>query len=250
MTYFTRLLSPLILLLCALSLSTAFAASTPAAITPFVVTLNVEKFGMKLGVTRLEMTQPMEGHYRFVLTTKTSGLVRWFVRDEVVEISEGILRADAVIPLSYEYSQTGGKKEEILKTEFDWESGRAITTGTSGRVEHEIVEGTVDRLSIYLAVMTRLKNNSKELTLSMIDKTKLYDYSLEPMGLEKLDTPTGPITTLVLKRANDKPNRDTRIWMAPSFDYLPVRICQESKGSKDFEMTLAKVEGFSSPDSP
>lgn len=230
--------------------TTSASVSAPAAplLRPFVLSLDVEKLGMRLGVTRLELTLSENHQYRFVLSTKTSGLARWFVRDEVTEISEGVIDETGIVPHRYQFDQSGGSEVVQLSTVFDWDKGEAVTTGSKGRVVHELVPGTVDRLSIYLAVMTHLKRQQPgQLSLPMIDKTKLYEYSLEPLGLEKLTSPVGSLTTLVLKRSNDRPERLTRIWMAPEFDYLPVRIRQDTNGSKDFEMFISTVSGFPTP---
>jgi hypothetical protein len=219
------------------------AASTAALETPrlkpFVLLLDVEKFGLRLGRAELKLTFPEENRYHFVLTTQTRGVARLLVRDVVIEVSEGIIDERGVVPLRYQYDQRGGKDQVEIVTQFDWKEGVAHTTGTEGEFEHELRRGVVDRLSIYLAAMVHLKRQEpSQLTLAIIDKTKLYDYALEPIGLDKIDSPLGSLTTLVLKRSNDRPERLSRIWMAPQFDYLPVRIRQDSKGKKDFEMNL------------
>ena len=64
-----------------------------------------------------------------------------------------------------------------------------------------------------------------------------YDYVIE--GEETVMTGMGEIATVVIRRDSERGAR--RIWLAPSLDYLPVRLYVDEKGH-EFTMIVQSVE--------
>ena len=69
---------------------------------------------------------------------------------------------------------------------------------------------------------------------------KEYQYRHE--GSATLDTPIGKLETVVYTSQRAGANRLTRLWIAPSLGFLPVRAEQLRKGKRELQLTLKTVE--------
>ncbi len=62
--------------------------------------------------------------------------------------------------------------------------------------------------------------------LTVVENGKLREYFARLLGHEALSGPDGPLETLVFEHQRNGSRRATTFWLAPSLDYLPVRIEQ------------------------
>jgi hypothetical protein len=205
---------------------------------------------MTLGTTTLTLKRTPPDHYIYQLSTQTRGLARLFVKDTILETSSGRIRASSVLPSRYVYIQTGGSKESMISAQIESDTQRAIITGSEGNFDLELQAGTVDRLAVHLAMMLYLQNNSLPAQFHLLDKTRLKEYTLVETGSETLKTPVGTFSTLIITRDEESGGRKTQMWVAPQLNYLPLRIRQDKNGSREFEMNLTQLEGFSLSPTP
>ena len=74
----------------------------------------------------------------------------------------------------------------------------------------------------------------------MVKKDKVEKTPFKKVGSTKVTVPAGTFDTIRVDRIHDDNDRSTSFWLAPSLDYLPVKVSQVNEGKK-MEMELTKV---------
>lgn len=202
----------------------------------------LKRNGITLGISTRSLTTAKDGTYIYSSTTKATGIIAWFVKDHIDEYSTWTFDGTRLQPLEYVYNRHGGSKTRHVNLKFDWQ--RHIVTNTiDGKPWHmEIPPDAQDKLVYQLAIMYDLLNGKKKLEYKIADGGKLKDYAFDIEGKEVVNTALGKINTVRIQRIGDK--RDTTVWCAPQFSYLPVRLEQHDTDGSNLTMQLTSVRGF------
>ncbi|BFM17212.1 hypothetical protein R50073_33950 [Maricurvus nonylphenolicus] len=148
-----------------------------------------------------------------------------------------------LVPQLYEYHRTGLGKDRHAVLTFDWQEGKVTNNVQQKPWSMDVPQATLDKLSYQLQLRNDLLNASPDLQYQVADGGRLKDYSFELMGEEVLQTPIGKVNTVKIKRirAADK-KRITYLWLAQDWNYLVVRLRQQEKDGKHYEINLARAE--------
>ncbi len=220
------------------------AADEPLAgpLAEFSAIYALSRNGIALGTSRLELSLRADGRYLYSSSVTPGGLLSLFVSDKVEESSLMALENDGLRPHHYRYHRFGGKKERLVELDFDWH-GMQVTNDIGGkRWSMEIPEGTLDKLGYQLAIMRDLKRGLRDMEYAIADGGKLKRYYLTVSGEETVETDLGPLRALRIERTKESSKKTTRIWCAPSLDYLPVMIEQVKKGDETLRMVIQSLE--------
>jgi len=219
----------------------AVPAGLPASlgILPFRMNYHVLRNGWHLGNAVFEL-QRDDGIWHFHSRAKASGLASLFVHSTFSESSrfrvhDGILR-----PLSYTYKDSGnaGHDEHLS---FDWPRG--VATDTKGDKTHafRIVPGMLDRLTAQLELSRELESGVPlAKTFVVINGGKVKRFRLKRHGKDEIGTPAGSFHTERVARHDPKSGRVTTFWLAPKYDWLPVKIEQREPGKATITFVLSK----------
>jgi hypothetical protein len=99
-----------------------------------------------------------------------------------------------------------------------------------------------DSLSVQVALMCALAAGQSPKSFQLIDKDEVKEYQYTHERDEKLDTPVGKLDTVVYTSQKKGSKRLTRLWIAPSLGFLPVRAEQVNKGKRELQLQLKAVE--------
>lgn len=162
--------------------------------------------------------------FLFRSDTRATGLISLFRDDHVVEESTWKFDGGALKPLNYLYRRTGGGKKRNVAVKFDWDKNRItnIVNGDSWKMPTR--PDVMDKLLYQLAIMYDLEAGKRSLSYTIADGGKIKTYKFEPRGLETIDTPLGKLHTLKVVRFRRNSNRETTLWCAIRFGYLPVKV--------------------------
>lgn len=99
-----------------------------------------------------------------------------------------------------------------------------------------------DRLLSQLKVRCLVKSGEKQFTLNVLNKDQIKPQSFQVKTAENLSLPIGDITAVKVERLRDhKSKYSTTVWLAPQWDYLPVKVIQDNDGEV-LTLELIKVE--------
>lgn len=95
-----------------------------------------------------------------------------------------------------------------------------------------------DDLSLEVQIRQDLLNGKFSGNYYMAKKDKVEKTPFKKSGNTKVTVPAGTFDTVRVDRIHDDNSRSTSFWLAPSLDYLPVKVSQINDGKKmDLELT-------------
>lgn len=98
-----------------------------------------------------------------------------------------------------------------------------------------------DDLSLETQIRQDLLNNTFNGNYHMVLKDKIKAAPFKKAGSVKVTVPAGTFSTIKVERNFGKnSNRSTTFWLAPSLDYLPIKVAHNENGKKML-MELSKV---------
>ncbi|OAU98933.1 MULTISPECIES: DUF3108 domain-containing protein [Moraxella] len=97
-----------------------------------------------------------------------------------------------------------------------------------------------DDLSLEAQIRQELINGKFSGSYQLVKKTEIETTKFRRAGNTKITVPAGTYDTVRIDRIHDDRDRATSFWLAPSLDYLPVRVSQTTKG-KIISMELTKI---------
>ena len=101
--------------------------------------------------------------------------------------------------------------------------------------------GALDDLSLEVQIREDLLNNRFSGTYYMAKKDKVEKTSFKKVGTYNVTVPAGTYQTVRIDRIHNDSGRTSSFWLAPSLNYLPVKISQINDGKK-MEMQLTGVQ--------
>lgn len=200
----------------------------------------IEADGMSLG--KLERTLKQSADDSYILKTKTyvTGFWAIFIKDRVNEESRFAMVDGKLIPKSYHYTKK--KKGKLIKESiiFNTDKGTIVSSSDSGKQSFPFTGSESDKLFYQFRIREALRRGESELQFSVIDRMRLRSYRFKAGQLEVVDTPMGKIEAVRVERINEE-TRKTVLWFAPSLDYLPVKIVQDT-GDHSFSSTIISTQ--------
>jgi len=204
---------------------TWLALCVPAwAAPPASIKASYEIFsnGMKIGKID-EIFSRNKDRYTLSSTTTPLGLLAIFKPQKVFISSSGLINAQGLRPLRFEY-QREGDASKTVSAEFDWPKQQLTLINPALRSTITLPEGTQDRLSAMYQFMFLTLKNTATVSFPMTNGSKLDDYHYATGALQKLDTPAGQFNSLYLDSQAKPGEHRTELWLATQRYNLPCKV--------------------------
>jgi hypothetical protein len=201
-----------------------------AALTPHEAVYAASYNG--LPITAKKTLARSDDGYRLSLVAKN--LLGRIAETEAFHLDD----SGTIHPDSYHYERSifGRGREEIMTVEPGRSEAIYLRKGERHVIEME--DSYLGPLSYQLAMRRDLIENNPELCYQVIYRGRVKEYRFRRLGEEKLKTRAGTFDTIKLERVRDDDQRETLLWVAPSLDYLPVRLWQREEDGESYEMEL------------
>ncbi|MGM8910918.1 DUF3108 domain-containing protein [Psychrobacter sp. 1U1] len=120
-------------------------------------------------------------------------------------------------------------------------SSKEVTSTYKGKTTTmNMAQQAFDDLSLEVQIRQDLLNGDFSGNYYMAKKNKVEKTPFKKSGNTKITVPAGTFDTVRVDRIHDDNSRSTSFWLAPSLDYLPVKVSQVNDGKKmDLELTKA-----------
>lgn len=150
----------------------------------------------------------------------------------IEERSVFTLSGNQVVPSHYEYQRTGLGDSKDFSLDYDRQASQLIIHTAKASKPQPLPEHLQDPLSHQEQMRLDLLCESASadttadqvLTYAVAKKKGIRPYRYSAIGYVDLDTPLGKLHTLQLEKVDDDGKRKTRIWLAPDWDYLLVKL--------------------------
>ena len=221
---------------------TAETRADEPLLTPFNAMYTVKREGMVIGENQRTLTAGKDGRYVYESIARATGWVAWLFRDEVLERSVWVYANSRIRPLEYTYGRSRGRNQRRVQLAFDWDRKLVTNNVDSDAWRMPLPDDAQDKLVYQLSIMRDMQRPHPDLVYHIADGGMIKTYKFAITGQENLPTPMGTMHTVKIERVGDK--RDTSVWLAPSLQYLPVKISQTDKDGSELSMHLSSVTGI------
>ena len=217
------------------------AAAADPPIPAFEAEYQVKYGRLTLGESRLELSYPEPGQYRYEMYLAPRGLARAILGTDLTDISEGRVADDgALVPERFIHKREG-RDERHEETRFDREAERIHFPDAEAIA---LEDGAVDRLLPQLLIMRDLAETFDQvLAYRIADDGEISEYRFERQGRERVSVPFGSQRAERLQRVREgDSDRESNAWVYPRMSNLPLKIEHIADG-RTFVMELKEVSG-------
>ena len=172
----------------------------------------------------------------------TTGFVNVIVRGELDEVSRFLVVDGALVPNRYYYREKLLGKEQVADLHFDPATLQISNRGDKEWVKEYPADG-IDELLAQLQLMLAVMRGERELAFNVIDRRgRAREYAFRISGEEAVTTAAGELRAVRVDYLDARrPGRETYIWFAPEFAYLPVLIHQEREDGTTWRYELTEL---------
>lgn len=178
--------------------------------------------------------------------TKSGSSYNYSVKGSIVGI--------ASVNQSASFSLTGGKiipssssmSFKVLgvgnthNVKFNNGAKTVVSTYKSKATTIKMTKQAYDDLSLEAQIRQELINGRFTGNYHLVKKTNIEATRFKKSGTSKITVPAGTYEAVRIDRVHDDKGRATSIWVAPSLNYIPIKVSQTNDG-KTISMELTKV---------
>jgi hypothetical protein len=197
---------------------------------------------MGAGTSTLQLTRTSPTEFTYQSSNTARGLFRLAIPDTITQVSHMTMVDGKVRPLSYTGDDGSSDTDKDVSLKFDWTAMRVTGTAENKPVDVALTPGVQDSLSVQVALMCALAVHESPKSFQLIEKSEIKEYQYTHEGNATLETPAGKLDTVVYTSQRKGAKRLTRLWIAPSLGFLPVRAEQVNKGKRELQLQLKSVE--------
>jgi hypothetical protein len=219
----------------------AGASETPPP-TPFVAKFAIEWKGITAGFSTLELTRNSPDNYTYRSRNLARGIFRLVFPDAISQESTLSIVNGEVRPLSYHADDGERDSDKAVTLQFDWQARRVTGVAEKKPVDLALEKGTQDSLSVQITLMQELSAGRSPKSFWLIDDDAIKEYTYTREGTTTLDTPLGKLEAVIYRSERPGSDRVTRLWLAPSLGYLPVRAERSRAGKVDFGLSIRELK--------
>lgn len=140
------------------------------------------------------------------------------------------------------YASTTYKIFGIGRTHKLQYSGSKVVSTYKGRARTlSMPRQAYDELSLEVQIRQELLNGKFSGSYYLVKKDKVERVRFRKSGNTRVSVPAGTYNTVKVSRVHGDSGRRTTFWLAPSLDYLPVKVIQSNDGKK-VELKLSSVK--------
>jgi hypothetical protein len=209
---------------------------------PFTAIYAIEWRGMGAGTSTIELTKTAPNSFRYQSRNAARGIFRVALPGTIMQTSDLSIVGAEVKPLSFTAEDGSSDTARDVNLKFDWEARRVTGTAENEPVDVPIEPGVQDPGSVQIALMRELAAGRSPTSFMMIDKNEVKEYQYKREGDETVDTALGKIDTVIYTSQRTGSTRLTRLWIAPSLGYVPVRGEQMRKGKREFTLQIRSLK--------
>lgn len=212
---------PVFALALLLPVAGAPAESLPA---PFEADYEGAKFPL---TAKAKITLSRVGDY-YRYTLRGSIFAAFYKWTEVYDCSVLHVRGSELYPLEYVHRDTR-KRRRNVHTRFDWANGTVRTTAADGSVQE--IKGLKRVAWDVMSIQVRMRADMPDASpgdafdYALVRRGRVTQHRARVQGVEALET--GKQSLRTVKVSTEGAKRETTLWFAKDYAWLPVRISMD-----------------------
>ena len=188
-----------------------------------------------VGIARIVFILDKNRTYILTSMVNTEGLTSK-MRGTLMLKSEGVVTTAGLTPSYFSY-QDNTDKNKSHSVRFAWSDGILQMHSPSGDSSETLPAATQDTLSAIYQFMFAPPSENTQVSTTNGKNLRLSTYNFQ--GEVLLTTPLGELKTIHLVKSDD--DGELELWLAPDYQYLPIKIRQTEKNGSFIEQTATKI---------
>ncbi len=205
-------------------------------------TYEVLRRGRKAGELQVVLTAAGDGLWRLDSQTEATALMARMLRVFAEESGYFLWQAGQAVPLTYHHVSRGPNRSRFWQHRYDWEHMRSQSHTWQGDLLIELEPGTVDPLTLRLAMAARLHSPTQrniDHQFFVLERDEIEIQHFRHLGQERLELDSGCFETVrFLRYRKEGSSRNYYSWHAAETDWLPVRIIQNKSDRDELDIRL------------
>jgi hypothetical protein len=232
------------LLFGALAMTAHEACVADAGVATYTATYTVQYKGKEAGVSDWSVRSLGDDRYEFLARITAKGMLKLIRPKPTIERSQFRLEGNTLRPLEYWFEDGSRSGEDNWHVVFDWERRVATVSTAEARRELNVPGNAIDIGTLKAAVMRDLAAKGLPGPYEITDEDSVGTYEYTDGGAATLETGVGSLETRIFVQQRAGSSRSTWMWVAPSLDFLPVRVEQRRDNEVQTSFLLTSVEGL------
>jgi hypothetical protein len=208
----------------------------------FVAKFAIEWHGITAGYTTLELTRTAPNTFTYKSSNVARGIFKLAFPDVISQTSTFTVVNGEVVPATYHADDGAPDSDNAVTLRFDWQTRRVSGIAEKKPVDLPLQSGTQDTLSVQIELMIEVAAGRSPKSFWLIDNDEIKEYKYTREGTETLDTPLGKLDTVRYRSEHAGSDRVTRLWLASSLGYLPIRAERSRAGKVDFGLVIRELK--------
>ena len=208
----------------------------------FVAKFAIEWHGITAGYTTLELTRTAPNTFTYKSSNVARGIFKLAFPDVISQTSTFTVVNGEVVPATYHADDGAPDSDKAVTLRFDWQTRRVSGIAEKKPVDLPLQSGTQDTLSVQIELMIEVAAGRSPKSFWLIDNDEIKEYKYTREGTETLDTPLGKLDTVRYRSEHAGSDRVTRLWLASSLGYLPIRAERSRAGKVDFGLEIRELK--------
>ena len=207
---------------------------------PFEASYDWIWHGMTVAVTYLKLEQTGDT-WTYTSRSEPRGIGRLLAqRPKTVSVLK--TTDHGVQPLSYQGDDGTGSTKRTVDVRYDWSQHRVTGVYEDIPVNLTLTNGLQDDASVQVAMMSELLHGRTPEHFSLLDKNTVREYRYARAGAETLQTPLGPVVTVIYSSQRANSLHLNRYWCAPDRGYIPLRVQQKRGDEVQWTMEIRTLK--------
>jgi Protein of unknown function (DUF3108) len=234
-----RDIRPLPLSLAALLAVMVMSVARADELRPFEASYDWIWHGMTVASTKLQL-EKSDDTWTYTSRSEPRGIGRVLSqRPKTVSVLR--VTPDGVEPLSYKGDDGTSSRKRTVDVKYDWNQHHITGVYEQTPVDLPLTPGVQDDSSVQIAMMVELLAGRTPQRFSLLDKDSVRDYLYTRDGEETLQTPLGPVATVIYSSQRKNSPHVNRYWCAPDRGYIPMRVQQKRGDEVQWTMEIQSL---------
>ena len=210
-------------LILALPSRAAFADEPLAPFTAtYLINYSIASAEMSVGLSPADTPE----EYLYESNTVAKGAARLVIRRAAKQSTRFRYHDGGLQPLSFTLTDGTSNGEHNVDITFDWDAAKASYTSPELTRDIELTPGTLDLLTVQIAVMRDLERGADKLSYTVVEEGELIQYEYVSQGEDTVTVGAGEFEALKYELRREGSRRILMHWFAPSLGHFPVRMEQ------------------------
>ena len=228
----------------ALAVAADEASGADAAVATYTATYRVEYKGKEAGVSEWSVRDLGDGRYEYQARITPKGMLKLIRPKPTIERSQFRVEGSHYRPLEYWFEDGSRSGDDNWHLVFDWQRRVATVTTMEARREIAVPDVALDIGTLKAAVMRDMAVKGAPGPYQIADEDSVGTYEYTDSGPATLQTGVGSLETQLFVQHREGSSRSTWLWVAPTLDFLPVRIEQRRNDEVQTSLLLQTVNGL------